>query len=79
MIRTVPTDDKGMLQRPGLNAGMVEKEKQEKKPVNCVSVEDIDGSIKRVKKLRKNSYAETASAYVGWVATTTDPEGNLIP
>ena len=39
---TVPTDYKGMLQRPGVNGGMPKKESPEQKPVNYISVENIN-------------------------------------
>jgi predicted enzyme related to lactoylglutathione lyase len=79
MIQTVPTDDKGMLQRPGVNGGMVKKENPEQKPVNYISVDSVDESIKRVKKLGgKIIMPKQEVPNVGWIATAADPEGNLI-
>jgi len=34
MIQTVPTDDKGMLLRPGVNGGMVKKRQNRKSPTS---------------------------------------------
>jgi predicted enzyme related to lactoylglutathione lyase len=79
MIHTVPTDDKGMLQRPGVNGGMPKKESPEQKPVNYISVEDIDESISKVKKLGgKIVTPKQEVPNVGWIATAEDPEGNRI-
>jgi predicted enzyme related to lactoylglutathione lyase len=79
IIHTVPTDDKGMLQRPGVNGGMFKKEKTEQKPVNYIAVENIDESINKVKKLGgKIIIPKQEVPTVGYIATATDPEGNHI-
>lgn len=79
MIQTVPTDDKGMLQRPGVNGGMVKKERPEQKPVNYISIEDIDESLEKVKKLGGRIVSPKQEVpNVGWIATAEDPEGNHI-
>ena len=79
LIHTVPTDDKGMLQRLGVNGGMFKKEKPEQKPVNYISVENIDDSIEKVKKLGgKIITPKQEVPNIGWIATATDPEGNHI-
>lgn len=79
MIQTVPTDDKGMLQRPGVNGGMLKKQNPEHKPVNYISVEDIDESVEKVKKLGgKIILPKQEVPTVGWIATAVDPEGNQI-
>ena len=79
MIQTVPTDDKGMLQRPGVNGGMAKKEKTEQKPVNYISLENIDQSIENVKKLGgKIIMPKQQIPNVGYIAIATDPEGNQI-
>lgn len=79
MIQTVPIDDKGMLLRPGVNGGMVKKESPDQKPVNYISVESIDESIKKVKQLGgKIVTPKQEVPNVGWIATAADPEGNQI-
>ena len=79
MIQTVPTDDKGMLQRPGVNGGMIKKQNPEHKPVNYIAVESIDESIEKVKKLGgKIIMPKQEVPTVGWIATAIDPEGNQI-
>ncbi len=79
MIQTVPTDDKGMLLRPGVNGGMTKKERPEQKPVNYISVESIDEAIEKVTKLGgKIVTPKQEVPNVGWIATAADPEGNQI-
>jgi predicted enzyme related to lactoylglutathione lyase len=79
MIQTVPTDDKGMPLRPGVNGGMIKKERPDQKPVNYISVESIDESIKKVKQLGgKIVMPKQEVPNVGWIATAADPEGNQI-
>jgi len=79
MLQTVPTDDKGMLLRPGVNGGMVKKERPEQKTVNYISVESIDESIKKVKQLGgKIISPKTEVLNVGWISVVLDPEGNQI-
>ena len=79
MIQTVPVDEKGMLLRPGVNGGMVKKEHPEQKPVNYISVDSIDESIEKVKKLGGEIISPKQEVpNVGWIATAVDPEGNHI-
>jgi predicted enzyme related to lactoylglutathione lyase len=79
MIQTVPVDEKGMTLRPGVNGGMVKKERSEQKPVNYISVESIDESIEKVIKLGgKIVTPKQEVPTVGWIATAMDPEGNHI-
>jgi predicted enzyme related to lactoylglutathione lyase len=74
MIQTVPTDDQGMLQRSGVNGGMVKKERPDQKPVNYISVESIDESIKKVKRLGGKIVSPKQEVpNVGWIATAVDP------
>ncbi len=79
MIQTVPVDDKGMLQRPGVNGGMYKKEGKENIPLNYVAVDSIDASMKQVKALGGKILQDKQEVPgVGWVATALDPEGNPI-
>ena len=78
-IQTIPVDEKGMLLRPGVNGGMVKKESPEQKPINYISVESIDESIKKATKLGgKIVSPKQEIPNVGWIAIATDPEGNQI-
>ena len=81
IIQTVPTDDKGMLQRPGVNGGMFPKSPEQKNllPVNYITVENIDESIKKVADLGGKILMEKQKVpTVGFIALAADPEGNSI-
>jgi predicted enzyme related to lactoylglutathione lyase len=79
LIQTVPTDDKGMLKRPGVNGGMYKKELAESTAVNYIAVADIDKAIKEAKLLgAKVVSGKSEVSMVGWVAILRDPEGNPI-
>lgn len=79
LIHTVPTDEKGMLQRPGVNGGLFPRQPQQSgvTQVNYITVENIDEYIKKVeaqggKILMPKQQVPT----VGWIAVAEDPEGN---
>lgn len=79
MIHTVPTDDKGMPQRPGINGGIFHKQPEQKglNPVNYVTIENIDEYIDRVTDLGgKILIPKQRIPTVGYVAIAIDPEGN---
>jgi predicted enzyme related to lactoylglutathione lyase len=82
LIQTVPIDDKGMPLRPGVNGGLFRKEGPEMKdlkPVNYISVESIDDTIKKVKASGgKIVRPKQAIPTVGTFAIALDPEGNQI-
>lgn len=79
IIQTVPTDDKGMPLRPGINGGLFPKEDKPLTPVNYISVENIDESIKKVETLGgKIVMAKQTITGVGSFAIVVDPEGNRI-
>lgn len=79
VIQTVPTDDKGMIQRPGVNGGMFPRQPEQKgiNPVNYITVENIDEYIEKVTKLGgKILMPKQQVPTVGYVALAIDPEGN---
>lgn len=79
IIHTVPTDEKGMLQRPGVNGGMYEKqsEKVDLTPVNYIAVEDIDQYLAKVIELGgKVLMPKQTVPTVGYIALVIDPDGN---
>ena len=79
VIHTVPTDEKGMLQRPGVNGGMFPRQPEQKeiKPVNYIKVETIDEHMEKVTKLGgKILMPKQQVPTVGYIALATDPEGN---
>jgi predicted enzyme related to lactoylglutathione lyase len=82
LIQTVPIDEKGMPIRPGINGGLFRKDRPEMKnlkPVNYISVESIDDTIKKVKALGgKIIQPKQEVPNVGSFALALDPEGNSI-
>ena len=79
IIATVPTDDKGMLQRPGVNGGLYPRTSgmQDAPQVNYISVEDIDKYTDLVtKEGGKILVPKRQVPTVGWFAIAADPEGN---
>jgi len=79
LIYTVPTDEKGMLQHPGVNGGMYKKENDQQKLTNWIQVDDIDAQIKLLKKLGgKLTVDKMEIPGVGWSAIGLDPEGNQV-
>ncbi len=78
-IETVPTNDKGMLTRPGVNGGMYKKQSDANIPVNYVAVEDIDKALIDVVKLGGEVIMGRQEVPgVGYTASIRDPEGNPI-
>jgi predicted enzyme related to lactoylglutathione lyase len=81
VIHTVPTDEKGMLQRPGVNGGMYPKQpgQENATPVNYITVENIDESLEKVTKLGgKVLMPKQPVPNVGFIALASDTEGNQI-
>jgi len=77
IIQTVPTDEKGMLKRPGVNGGMYKKPKPEIKPINYFAVESITDFLAKIEKRGGKTISPKQEVPdVGWVAAATDPEGN---
>ena len=79
MIHTVPTDDEGMTQEPGINGGMYKKENDLQKPTNWIQVDDLDTHIDKLKQLGGQIIVEKMEIPgVGWTALGLDPEGNQV-
>ena len=79
VIQTVPTDDKGMPQRPGVNGGMFPKQPEQKdlNAVNYITVENIDEYLEKVMNLDgKVLMPKQKVPTVGYIALVMDPEGN---
>lgn len=77
LVNTVPTDEKGMLQRPGINGGMLKKQGPDHKQVNYITVENMDEFLAKVTKLGGTVLMPKQQVpTVGWVAISVDPEGN---
>ena len=79
LIHTVPTDEQGMPERPGINGGMYVKENEMQIPTNWISVEDIDAYSKKLVDLGGKIVVEKMEIpNVGWTAVGIDPEGNQV-
>jgi len=77
MIQTVPTNEKGMPIRPGVNGGMMKKQNPSHKPVNYVAVESIDEYSKKIEALGgKIIVPKMEVPGICWWASAFDPEGN---
>jgi predicted enzyme related to lactoylglutathione lyase len=77
IIQTVPTDEKGKLQRPGVNGGMYKKLQPDIKPINYFSVESITDFLTQIEKLGgKVISPKQEIPNVGWAAAAADPEVN---
>jgi predicted enzyme related to lactoylglutathione lyase len=75
VIHTVPTDNKGMLQRPGANGGMFQKpEDQDLSQVNYITVENIDEYMEKLTKLGgKIIQNKQTVPTTGYIALALDP------
>ena len=79
LIHTVPTDEEGMPERPGINGGMYVKENAMQIPTNWISVEAIDVYSKKLVDLGGKIIVEKMEIPdVGWTAIGVDPEGNQV-
>ena len=81
LIHTVPTDEKGMLLKPGVNGGMFQRmpDQKEMKPINYITIESIDEYVAKVEKLGgKILVPKMQVPTVGWIAVALDPEGNQV-
>ncbi len=79
MVETVPTDEKGMPVRRGVNGGMMPRMYPQQQPVNYIAVENVDEAVARAEKLgAKVMMGKTPVPGMGWFAQLTDPEGNIV-
>jgi uncharacterized protein len=79
IIQTVPTDDKGMLQKPGVNGGLYQRnpDMPNATQINYISIENIDEyTVKVTKAGGKILVPKQQIPTVGWFTVAVDPEGN---
>ena len=77
LIETVPVNENGVPQRPGVNGGMFRKQESEIKPINYISVESINDYLAVIQKLGGKVISPKQEVpNVGWIAAAEDPEGN---
>ena len=78
MVRTVPTDEKGMPTRPGVNGGLMKRMYPGQAVVNYISVDDVEESTHKAEQLgAKVMMPKSPVPGMGWFAQLTDPEGNI--
>jgi predicted enzyme related to lactoylglutathione lyase len=76
-IETVPVDEEGMPIRPGVNGGMMKRQKPEQKPVNYIAVESVDEYSGKIEELGgKVVTPKQEVPGMGWWAFALDPDGN---
>jgi len=76
-IETVPVDEKGMPERPGVNGGMMKRQNPDHKPVNYIAVESVDEYVKKIEALGGRVVVPKMEVPgIGWWALALDPEGN---
>jgi predicted enzyme related to lactoylglutathione lyase len=78
MVRTVPTDEKGMPTQPGgINGGLMRRMAPEHRPVNYVNVESVADYVAKARDLGATVLMDkTPIPAMGWFAQLVDPQGN---
>jgi len=79
LIQTVPTDEKGMLKKPGVNGGLYPRtpEMPNATQINYINVENIDEYTTKVTTAGGRILAPKQQIpTVGWFVVAADPEGN---
>jgi predicted enzyme related to lactoylglutathione lyase len=80
MVKTTPTDDKGMPSTPGsINGGMFRREGNITSPVVTVDVDDIDAALEKIGSLGGSTVLPRQEVGgMGWAAYFKDTEGNVV-
>jgi predicted enzyme related to lactoylglutathione lyase len=80
MVKTTPTDDKGMPSLPGsINGGMFRREGNITSPVVTVDVDDIDATLEKIGSLGGSTVLPRQEVgSMGWAAYFKDTEGNVV-
>jgi len=77
MVQTVPTNEQGMPERPGVNGGMMPRMYPGQQPVNYIAVESVDKAVAKAERLgAKVMMGKTPVPGMGWFALCSDCEGN---
>lgn len=80
MVGTTDSDENGMPKNPGaINGGMLKRQKPVSAPVITIDVEDIDASLKEIRRLGGTvSRKKEPVGDMGFAAYFKDTEGNVI-
>lgn len=77
LIETVPTDSFGRLVEPGVNGGMMKRERLEQRSINCILVESVEEYAKRIEDNGGRIIVPKQEVTgMGYFAIALDPEGN---
>jgi uncharacterized protein len=79
MVYTVPTGENGMPSEPGgINGGLYKRQAPEQKPLNYVSVPNVDEYVGKAAELGATvAMGKTPVPGMGWFAQLLDPDGNM--
>jgi predicted enzyme related to lactoylglutathione lyase len=78
LVQTVPTDEKGMPTRPGVNGGLMKRMHPQQPWANYFNVESVDDYVKKAESLGGQlALAKTPVPGMGWFAYIKDTEGNI--
>jgi len=79
MVGTVPTDEKGAPERPGVNGMLIKKQHPQQPFANYVSVESVDEyGAKAVALGGQIALPKTAVPGMGYFLYIKDTEGNIL-
>jgi len=77
LIFTVPMNEEGVPQAPGINGGMMKRTDPSQHPINYISVDNIDESQTKVEELGGQILMPKMPVKgMGWNAVVKDTEGN---
>ena len=79
MVYTVPTGENGVPSEPGgINGGLYKRQAPEQKPLNYVSVGNVDEYVGKAAELGATvAMGKTPVPGMGWFAQLLDPDGNM--
>jgi predicted enzyme related to lactoylglutathione lyase len=78
LVSTVPTDEKGMATRAGVNGGLMRKQHPGHTTVHYISVENVDEYARKAENLGGDvEVAKMPVPGMGWFVWLKDPEGNV--
>ena len=77
MVSTVPMDAKGQPVRPGVNGGLMRRQRPDQPPVNYINVESVDEYTKKGTRLgAEQIMPKTPVKGMGWFRAVSSPSGH---
>jgi predicted enzyme related to lactoylglutathione lyase len=78
MVSTVPTDERGMPVRPGINGGILRRKHPQQPSANYVGVESVETFARQAEALGAQVVVpKTPVPGMGWFLYLKDTEGNI--